>query len=93
MNQEEIEALLIKVVNAIQKQSGRADAVVSEETRPVVDIEGFDSLNGVEATVDVIDQLELELEFNNVFVEDGEALTIHQAAKRIGKCANKKGNK
>ena len=43
--------------------------------------------------MDVIDQLELELEFNNVFVEDGEALTIHQAAKRIGKCANKKGNK
>lgn len=93
MNQAEIEQMLIKVVCGIQEQSGRAHIPVSGGTRPILDMEGFDSLNGVEATVDVIVQLELELEFNNVFVDAGQALTIEEAAKRICTCASKKAVK
>lgn len=90
MKQAEIEQMLIKVVCDIQEQSGREVVDVCGETCPILDLEDFDSLNGVEATVDVFDQLELELDFNNVFVEGNQALTITQAAKRIYESAPKK---
>ena len=83
MTQSEIELLLIKTVCDIQEQSGREKVAVSSDTCPIEDLEDFDSLNGVEATVEIFDELQLELDFNNVFVNGDEALTIAEAAKRI----------
>ena len=56
---------------------------MTEDTTPLEDLPDFDSLNGVEATVDVLEQLGLDVDFNNVFVKDGEALTIREAAVRL----------
>jgi len=86
MNQAEIEKLLIESVCAIQQLSGRETVPVSPNTCPVSDMPGFDSLNGVEATVDALDRLHLDLDFNNVFVDNETALTIEQAAIRLTKC-------
>ena len=83
MNQKDMEQILINIVCNIQKISGREEVPVTADTKPVLDIPGFDSLNGVEATVEVLDQLGIDLDFNNVFVEDDSALTIQQAATRL----------
>jgi len=86
MNQTEIERMLIAVVCELQQLSGREIVTVSSKTRPVLDMPGFDSLNGVEATVGALDRLNLDLDFNNVFVENDKALTIQQAAARLHAC-------
>lgn len=83
MTQLEIEKMLIAVVTEIQRISGRDIVPMSGKTKPVLDVPGFDSLNGVEATVDALDRLNLDLGFNNVFVESDKALTIQQAAERL----------
>jgi hypothetical protein len=85
MTQAEIEGLLIELISQIQQASGRPMADVSPDTCPLLDIEGFDSLNGVEVTVDVLDKLKLELEFNNVLVDKDKPLTIKAAAARLAK--------
>ena len=79
----DIEKLLIATVCELQKSSGREGVMVSGDTRPVQDMPGFDSLNGVETTVEISHILDIELNSNNVFVEDGKAITIAEAAKRI----------
>ena len=55
MNQTELEEMLIEVVCRLQELSGREKVSVTSDTKPVLDMPGFDSLNGVEATVEVLD--------------------------------------
>ncbi len=90
MNQMEIEQMLADVVCKIQEESGRALVPVSRSTRPILDIPGFDSLNGVEVTIEALDYLHLDLEFNNVFLADDKStvLTIEQAAIRLATCVS-----
>ena len=88
MNQTEIEQMLIDVVCQLQELSGREKVPVTADTKPVLDMPGFDSLNGVEATVEVLDRLKLDLDFNNVFIDEDKkkALTIRQAGARLRGC-------
>ena len=83
MNQEQIESMLIEVVCEIQKISGRPIVDVTADTKPVVDMPGFDSLNGVESTIEVSGRINKDVPFNNVFVDDKKALTIRQASVRL----------
>jgi acyl carrier protein len=88
MNQTELEEILIEVVCRLQELSGREKVSVTSDTKPVLDMPGFDSLNGVEATVEVLDRLKLDLGFNDVFIAEdkNKALTIREAAARL--CAS-----
>ena len=90
MNKKEMEQLLIDAVRKIQEASGREVVAMGPAMRPVLDMPGFDSLNGVEATVEVLSRLNLQLEFNNAFVEDARALTIGEAAERLMGCLDGK---
>jgi len=85
MNQTEIEQALIKAVCQTQESSGRDLINVTAETRPIGDLPGFDSLNGVETTVEAIAYIKRDLPFNNVFVAENKAkaLTIREAARRL----------
>lgn len=83
MNQSELEQILIDVVCQLQQTSGREATGVGIQSKPAVDVPGFDSLNAVEATVEVICRLNVDLEFNNVFVEGEKILTIQEAATRL----------
>jgi len=89
MTKSEIEQLLIKIVCGLQDLSGREKVEVTPGTRPIHDLPGFDSLNGVEATIEVGDELHLEFDFNNVLVADEKVLTIEQAATRLLDCMAK----
>ncbi|WP_150575728.1 acyl carrier protein [Pandoraea aquatica] len=75
--------MLIEAVSNIQKVSGREETDVTADTVPLDDLPGFDSLNGVEITVDVMEQLELPLEANNIFVSDEKPLSIRDVAKML----------
>ena len=83
MKQTDVEKMLIEIVSDLQKSSGREVVKVTPKTRPFVDMPDFDSLNGVEATVDILDKLGLDLSFNNVFAENDKALSISEAAARL----------
>ncbi|VVE01101.1 hypothetical protein PAQ31011_02146 [Pandoraea aquatica] len=83
MTQSELEKMLIEAVSNIQKVSGREETDVTADTVPLDDLPGFDSLNGVEITVDVMEQLELPLEANNIFVSDEKPLSIRDVAKML----------
>lgn len=89
MNQTEIEQMLIDIVCNLQELSGREKVEISAGTRPIEDVPGFDSLNCVEATIDAVDKLDKNLDFNNVFFDDNKALTIQQAAVRLLSCITK----
>jgi hypothetical protein len=90
VTQSEVEKMLIDVVCEIQNLSGRTAVPVSGLTCPILDVPGFDSLNGVEATIEAIDRLNQELDYNNVFVDNDKALTIREAATRLLGCIQKK---
>ncbi len=83
MKLEDLESLLIEVASNLQKMSGRETVSLTAESSPLLDMPGFDSLNGVEATVDVLSKLDLELDVINIFADDNKALTIREAAIRI----------
>lgn len=83
MTKTDIEQMLIEAICKIQELSGREKVPVDAKTRPVLDLPDFDSLNGVEITVELMDRLKVDLDFNNVLVEDNTVLTISQAAARL----------
>jgi acyl carrier protein len=83
MTQIEIELMLIKSVTELQELSGREPVIVTSDMTPLEDLEDFDSLNGVEVTVDIFEKMQLDLEFNNVFLMDARVLSIKEAATRI----------
>ena len=89
MTQLEIEILLIKSVTEIQEHSGRKSVEITSDMTPLEDLEDFDSLNGVEVTVDIFEKMQLDLEFNNVFLMDDKVLSIKEAAARINEQALK----
>lgn len=86
MNQTEIEQMLIEIVCNLQDLSGREKVEVTSHSRPVLDMPGFDSLNGVEATIEALERLGLNLDFTNVFVDNERGLTIQDAATRLSSC-------
>jgi acyl carrier protein len=86
MTQLDIELLLLEIVKEIQTQSGRPLDELSTESKPIGEVSGFDSLNGVEATIDACGRLGIDVSFNNVFLDDDKrsgALTVRQAALRL----------
>ena len=69
MEKQEIVTKVVQAVAQVQEASGRSSGVIGVSTRPVRDVEGFDSLSGVEATVMLSESLEVHIpEDHNPFV-------------------------
>lgn len=83
MTQIEAEQLLIELVKKIQLISGRPEAKIDGSTRPILDLPDFDSLNGVELTVEIADKIKFEPKFNNILAAEDKALSITEAAQRL----------
>ncbi len=84
MTKSDIEELLIRAICKVQAESGREVVPVQPGTRPHDDIPDFDSLNGVEVTVEALEELRLEkVKFNNVLFDGQNAITISDAADRL----------
>ena len=62
MNRDQVKAALVTVITDIQKKSGRPVPTIDDGTRPMLDLPGFDSLNGVEAAASLPGELERQVE-------------------------------
>ena len=84
----EIRAAVEKVLKAVQQMSGRQCPPITDATKPIGDLEGFDSLSGVEATSLMERELNCTLADGSAFVHESpsgkrRALTVAQAVERI----------
>lgn len=81
--------IVIEVLNTVQRISGRSETPITGSTCPIGDLEEFDSLSGVEASVILSERVGFELPGVNAFVnEQGtQALTVNQIAETISKAS------
>ena len=93
MSLEKIQQTVLEVLREVQALSGREWAGLPLTSNPFNDLDGFDSLCSVEATVMLEEKLGLgELKATSFFVsEDGKCgLTIAETAQFIQKLTEEK---
>jgi acyl carrier protein len=80
MREEELQSLILRVLAEAQTLSGREWTDLGPDSKPIGDLDGFDSLSAVETTIAIEQWLECKFEVESVFVSgDGKrALTIKQ---------------
>lgn len=85
MNIFDVTKLIIDVVSDIQTHSGRRSIGLTGKSRPIGDLPGFDSLNGIEATTELTHRLGREFSDENLLIDEtsNRALTIEEIATRI----------
>ena len=86
MEKQEIITKVVQTVAQVQEASGRSSASIGASTCPVRDVEGFDSLCGVEATVMLSESLRVDLpeDYNPFVSEDGKrALSVGEIADTL----------
>jgi hypothetical protein len=89
MNRDEILRCLVETVVEVQQLSGCTAMEVNAKTSPIHDLDGFDSLRGVETTVLLAAKLKCEFKAGkgdvNVFIsKDGRrALSVEEAVSRL----------
>ncbi len=92
MDEDQVRKVIIDVLEEIQQQSGREKCRISGDTRPIGDLDGFDSLNAEEAVVMLSERLGREIE-ENPFVSrsDSRPLRVREVALRICQGRKAKG--
>lgn len=75
--------LVIRTLMDIQEMSGRAVLEITGESRPLDDLEGFDSLNATEACYLLSDLLGCEIEFEIFERRHGENASVRQIVDRL----------
>lgn len=83
MSIDEVEAAVIELLGELQHLSGRPGRELTPSSEPIGDLDGFDSLAAIEATVYLEKKLGCEVECDSLFVADGRSLTITQVAARV----------
>ncbi len=92
MTREEATALVIDKLKEIQENSRRAVGEITVRTRPIGDLEGFDSLNGAELAHVICDAVPLGEMRNICASEDGtRALTVREIVDCVIKSAQAQG--
>ncbi len=91
MREEELQSLIVSVLHEGQTLSGREWTDLGPDSKPVGDLDGFDSLSAVETTVAIEQRLGCKLEVESIFVsEDGKrALTLKQICAGLSELATK----
>jgi acyl carrier protein len=89
MTTMEIKKIIADTVESLQTLSGRPCGTITDDTTPIGDLVGFDSLNGIEATVMIEAALGKTLKTENLLVAEiggrKSPLTIAQAAEQLQK--------
>ena len=86
MEEATLKAIVIESVAEIQELSGRPVGHLDDDTKPIKGLEGFDSLNSLEAKHLIMDRLNCEFEggFNPFISLDGNrALSVREVVKRL----------
>ena len=89
MDRDAIVHQVMETIFQVQQASGRSSHGLSPSTRPFKDVEGFDSLSGVEATVLLSEALGRDLP-DSVFVPEqgSRALSVNEVADRVLSCTS-----
>ena len=84
MDKNEVMDKVADSIRQVQETSGRTVAEVSPNTCPFIDIDGFDSLNGIEATLILSDSLGVKLP-DSVFLpkEGHQSLSVSEIADSL----------
>lgn len=86
MNREGIRDALVAAVTEIQSNSGRPVPEISDLTCPILDLQGFDSLNAVEAAILLGTRIEMEIDENILISKrDGKSLSLGEIADELVK--------
>lgn len=95
MSVERVEQIIIEVLAEIQTISGRGLIPMCGTTCAIGDLPGFDSLNGIEATLEISTRLKYDFDVDNLLVDESGhcALTIREIAQRAWQLMNKAGVK
>lgn len=93
METQEIESAIVGVLREVQTTSGRVWTDLHPGSRPLGDLDGFDSLSAVEVTVAIEQKLGCKFGIDSIFTsEDGkQALTLAQIGERVGKMLGSQG--
>lgn len=89
MKKTEAVEVVIDVLKSVQEVSGREVGEIVGSTCPIGDLDGFDSLSGVEASAVLSDRIGFDLPGVNAFVNEKgtNALSVNQIAAAICKVA------
>lgn len=91
MSLTSIQSLVIDVLKEVQTISGRTWKDLLPTSKPLFDLDGFDSLCSVEATIMVEEKLNQgELKAVSIFYseDNGEALTLVEVSEFVQKLVN-----
>ena len=84
MSKDDIVRQVIEAVVQVQQASGRSAEGIEPDTRPFKDVEGFDSLSGIEATVLLSETLGRDLPDSVFTPEQGDhVLSVNEVADRV----------
>ena len=89
MDRDTIVHQVMEAIGRVQEASGRSSQGFGPSTRPFKDVEGFDSLSGVEATVLLSEALGRDLP-DSVFVPEqgSRALSVNEVADKVLSCTS-----
>ena len=82
MTNDEIRDIVAAAIQRIQSVSGRPCPPLQDTIRPLLDVEGFDSLNGLEATIEIEQKLG-SLRIENLFLSESG-----KSARTLGTIVN-----
>jgi acyl carrier protein len=78
-------ATVVDILAEVQEISGRANSTLTGVDKPIGQLDGFDSLTSIEATVMIEAKLGIDAECDSLFISsDGsKALTLDEVVARI----------
>jgi hypothetical protein len=89
MNRKKIYDLVVETLESIQELSGQKKVNINEDTIPIGQLPGFDSLNGVEFSTMMSEHIPMEKNVRLCVSDDGEeALSVRQIVERLIKLWN-----
>jgi acyl carrier protein len=90
VNEKEVKEILIKVLQEIQSISGSPEQKINDDTCPLRDLNGFDSMRAVESTIPLSEYLNCDIKPNlGLFAVDGRALSVIEITINLMKYINK----
>ena len=87
MDRDDIVGQVIEAITQVQKRSGRSIGEINPDTRPFKNLQGFDSLCGVEATVLLSEAVGRDLPDSVLAPGEGSrVLSVNEIADKVVDC-------
>ena len=86
MNKKKIHDLVVETLEFIQELGGQEKVDINDDTVPIGQLPGFDSMNGVELSMMISEHIPMEKNVRLCVSDDGKkALSVRQIIERLEK--------